>query len=460
MWATLISTLSDANTQWVLIGTVLLGIASGVLGSFALLRKQSLLGDAMAHAALPGICIAFLLYGSKSIVLFLIGAAISGLIATYFIQSIISFSRIKEDTAIGLILSVFFGFGIVLLTFIAQNSSGNQSGLDDFIFGQAASLIGTDVKVISGVAITMLVITLLLFKEFKLLTFDPQFAKGIGLPTGVLNALLMVLIVGAVVIGLQAVGVVLMAAMLITPAIAARYWTERLDYMVIISGAIGAVSGILGTLISTTTTGMPTGPLIIVAATIIFLVSMIFAPNRGLLMKGIRLLKLRKLVAKENILLSLYDFAEEMINTDNRHYLRAIDEREINQKRPLSSRQLNKVLLQFSKEGIVKKEPNLSWHLTEKGLYEAYNVVLKHRLMEIYLMHEMKFAAFHVKHDNHSSILDLPKNVVDELKKLLIQYGRQPKLVPSSEGSLHTVFSPTSTETHRQKVKGHGGASS
>ena len=187
----LLLTLQDANTQWVLLGTILLGVASGVLGSFALLRKQSLIGDAMAHAALPGICIAFLLYGTKSIGWFLVGAAISGLLATYFIQAIINHSRIKEDTAIGLVLSVFFGFGIVLLTKIAQSENGNQSGLDDFIFGQAASLVGNDVRVISGIAIVLLVITWLLFKELKLFTFDRQFAKGIGLPTGFLNALLM-----------------------------------------------------------------------------------------------------------------------------------------------------------------------------------------------------------------------------------------------------------------------------
>jgi manganese/zinc/iron transport system permease protein len=263
--------LQDPNVQWVLIGTILLGIASGVLGSFALLRKQSLLGDAMAHAALPGICIAFLLYGAKSMSWFMIGAAISGLIGTYCIQAIIKHSRIKEDTAIGLVLSVFFGFGIVLLTYVQHHGKGNQAGLDSFIFGQAAAIVGTDVQIISVIAFVLIFITFLLFKELKLITFDPQFAQGLGLPVKWLNGLLMTLIVGAVVIGLQAVGVILMAAMLITPAIAARYWTERLDYMVILAGLVGGISGVVGTLLSTLSRGMPTGPLIIMAATILFI---------------------------------------------------------------------------------------------------------------------------------------------------------------------------------------------
>ena len=268
---TVFNMLQDPNVQWVLLGTILLGIASGVIGSFALLRKQSLLGDAMAHAALPGICIAFLIYGAKSMSWFLIGASISGLIGTYCIQAIIKHSRIKEDTAIGLVLSVFFGFGIVLLTYIQQNGSGNQAGLDSFIFGQAAAIVGLDVQIISVIAFVLIFITFILFKELKLITFDPQFAQGIGLPIKWLNGLLMTMIVGAVVIGLQAVGVILMAAMLITPAIAARYWTERLDHMVVLAGMIGGISGVVGTLLSTLSRGMPTGPLIILAATILFL---------------------------------------------------------------------------------------------------------------------------------------------------------------------------------------------
>lgn len=294
--------LFDANTQWVLLGTMLLGLASGVLGSIALLRKQSLIGDAVAHAALPGICIAFLFIGEKSLIALLIGATITGLLAAYCIQFITSSSILKEDAAIGLVLSVFFGFGIVLLTKVAQSPSGNKSGLNDFIFGQAASLVGNDVKLMAGAATVLILVTALIFKELKVLTFDPEFAKGIGLPTSFLNFLFLTLLVTAVVIGIQAVGVILMAALLITPSIAARYWTESLGKMVVISGVFGALSGMAGTLISTLREGLATGPLIVVVATFLFLISMLFAPQRGIVTKWMKRIKFDKEIRKELIL--------------------------------------------------------------------------------------------------------------------------------------------------------------
>lgn len=301
MWSQFLATLADPNTQWVLGGTTLLGITSGVLGSFALLRKESLIGDAMAHAALPGICLAFLLTGSKSVLWLLLGALLTSLFGSYCIQLIVRFSRIKQDTALGLVLSVFFGIGIVLLTYIAQSGAGNQSGLNTFIFGQAASLVGQDVRIISGVALVLLIICTLFFKEFKLITFDAEFAQGLGLPVRFLSGLLMLLIVAAVVIGLQAVGVVLMAAMLITPAISARYWTDNLVRMVMIAGGIGALSSVSGVLLSTMGKGLATGPLIIVCATVIFLFSLLFAPRRGLISKWIRHYRVKQNVTKARV---------------------------------------------------------------------------------------------------------------------------------------------------------------
>lgn len=272
-----------ANTQWVLIGTLLLGLASGILGSFALLRKQSLIGDAVAHAALPGICIGFMLTGERSLIILLIGATLTGLLAAYCIQYIASASILKEDTAICLILSTFFGVGIVLLTKVQQMPSGNKSGLDSFIFGQAAGMVSSDVKLMAGAAALLLMVTIIFFKEFKLITFDAEFAKGLGLPVSALNFLFMTLLVAVVVIGIQAVGVILMAALLITPAISARYWTNSLSKMVIISGIFGAISGVIGTLISSLDRGIPTGPFIVVTATIIFFISILFAPARGII---------------------------------------------------------------------------------------------------------------------------------------------------------------------------------
>ncbi|MYL64659.1 iron chelate uptake ABC transporter family permease subunit [Bacillus hwajinpoensis] len=449
MFNDLILTLQDANTQWVLFGTILLGVASGVLGSFALLRKQSLIGDAMAHAALPGICLAFLLYGTKSIGWFLVGAAISGLLATYFIQVIINHSRIKEDTAIGLVLSVFFGFGIVLLTKIAQSENGNQSGLDDFIFGQAASLVGNDVRVISGVAIVLLIVTWLLFKELKLFTFDRQFAQGIGLPTGLLNGLLMALIVSAVVIGLQAVGVILMAAMLITPAISARYWTDRLDRMVIVAGTIGALSGMLGTLLSSMANRLPTGPVIVLAATVIFLISLIFAPNRGLVSKGLKLYRIRKIVARETVLQTMYDLSEEASITNNKLLF---SKEELLSRRKMAVRKLDSNLKRLQKEGYVHRKEDL-WYLTESGGYEAHEIVLNNRLFEIYTMYEMKFASLQFATNDVWDYKKISSSTLHELEQLMAIHERTPKLEPEYFGEGETLRKEKSSQSAEKRKK-------
>lgn len=294
-----ISILMDPNTQWILFGSMLLGLSSGVLGSFAYLRKQSLMGDALAHAALPGVCIAFIITGTKSIFAFLIGAAVAGMIATFAIGFITRNTRIKQDSALGIILSFFFGIGIVLLTQIQHSESGNQSGLDKFLFGQAASLVQSDVNTMMVISVILIGVCILLFKEFKLLSFDPGFARGLGFPVAFLDQLIMFLIVVAVVIGIQAVGVVLMAALLITPAVAARYWTERLDVMVLLSGLFGTVSGVLGTLISAVASNLPTGPLSVLSATALFILSVLFAPKRGLVAKWIIRISVKRKVEAE-----------------------------------------------------------------------------------------------------------------------------------------------------------------
>jgi manganese/zinc/iron transport system permease protein len=425
--------LSDANTQWVLLGSLLLGVSSGILGSFALLRKHSLIGDAMAHAALPGICIAFLLYGTKTIGLFMIGAAIAGLLAAFFINFITKHSRIKEDTSLGLVLSVFFGFGIVLLTQIQHGSNGNQSGLDDFLFGQAASLVGIDVKMMTAVASVLLIVTFLLFKEFKLLSFDPNFGRGLGLPMGFINFLLMTLIVCSVVIGLQAVGVVLMAAMLITPAIAARYWTECLECMVLLAGLFGAASGIMGTLLSTMANNLPTGPLIVLSATLLFLVSLIFAPQRGLLMKAIRHLRTRNQVAKENVLKSFYDLTEQVLTSDTDRMRHSFTFEQIQERRPLSSWMMKRVLRLLEREGFIvslasSNNDQFLWQFTERGITAAYDITKNQRMWEMFLMYESRFAGYKAERDQRLAARQIPQEATHELQQLLKTHHRQPNL--------------------------------
>ncbi|MFN4293010.1 MAG: metal ABC transporter permease [Thermoflexales bacterium] len=284
----LVELFADYTLRNVALGSALLGVVSGALGCFAVLRRQGLLGDALAHAALPGICTAYLLTQTKAPIVLLLGAAAAGWIAAILLLQIVRHTRISEDGALGIVLSTFFAFGIVLLTFIAKRGGANQSGLDKFLFGQAAALVAEDVMTMAILGGSALVIVALLYKEFKLLAFDAPFAASLGFNTDWLSVLLTSLIVVAVVIGLQTVGVVLMAALLVGPAVAARQWTNRLGVMIVLAALFGALSGLVGALVSVSDAGIPTGPMVILSLTGIVLCSVLFAPERGLVWDAAR----------------------------------------------------------------------------------------------------------------------------------------------------------------------------
>ena len=284
----LLELFTDYTLRNVALGSAILGIVSGVLGCFAVLRRQGLLGDALSHAALPGICIAYILTGSKASLVLLLGAGIAGWIGTLLINRIVRDTRISEDAALGIVLSTFFGFGIVLLTWISKRNDANQAGLDRFLFGQAAALIESQVIMMAGLGGIALLCVSVLYKEFKLLTFDQQFAASLGFNTQRLSIGLTTLIVVAIVIGLQTVGVVLMSAMLIGPAVAARQWTNRLHVMIVLAALIGALAGVSGALISVTDENLPTGPMIILSLTTFVAISLLFAPGRGIVWEQLR----------------------------------------------------------------------------------------------------------------------------------------------------------------------------
>lgn len=273
--------LHDYTFQVVALGAALLGMASGMIGSFAVLRRQSLLGDVVSHAALPGIAAVFLMTGTKDTVWLLIGALCSGLTATGFIIGVVRYSRVQFDTALALGMSVFFGLGLVLLTYVQKIPNSNQAGLQRFIFGQAAVLLKSDILVIAITGAALLALTLLFWKEFKLLSFDPEFARSLGLPTRSLNVLLSAMTVAAIIAGLQTVGVILMSAMLVAPAVAARQWTNRLGVMVGLAALFGAISGVAGTLASSALPKLPAGPAIVVAADVLVLISLALGRARS-----------------------------------------------------------------------------------------------------------------------------------------------------------------------------------
>ncbi|NJN19067.1 MAG: metal ABC transporter permease [Oscillochloris sp.] len=279
---------SDYTLRTIAMGAATLGLISGILGCFAVLRRQALLGDAMSHAALPGVVLAFLLTGSRAPLVLVLGAAIAGWLGALIVLTIVRLSRIKEDSAFGLVLSVFFAIGMVLLTIVQRSGAGGQAGLDTYLFGQAASLVLSDVITIAVLGALVLLVLAAFWKEFKLLSFDPDYAASLGFPVRLLDIGLTSLIVVAIVIGLQLVGVVLMSAMLVAPAAAARQWTNRLGTMVLLAGGFGALAGVAGALISATGRGLSTGPVIVVCISVITFFSLLFAPARGLIWAWIR----------------------------------------------------------------------------------------------------------------------------------------------------------------------------
>ena len=273
----------DYTLTIVILGTTILGITAGALGVFAFLRRQSLLGDAISHAALPGIACMFLLTHSKSPALLLCGGAIAGGIGTMFVYLITYKTPLKNDAALGIVLSVFFGLGLVLLTMIQKQPIAHQAILNKFLFGNAATLLIDDIYMMGLVSVVVLSCLVLLWPAFKVVTFDRTYARALGYPIVLLDLVLTSLLVLSIVIGLQTVGVVLMSTMFIAPAAAARQWCTRLGPMVMLAAFFGACAGVAGSLISSQFDQLPTGPTIVVVISCIVLFSLIFAQHRGFL---------------------------------------------------------------------------------------------------------------------------------------------------------------------------------
>ncbi len=316
---------SDYTLRTITLGTAILGAICGMLGSFAVLRKQSLLGDAISHAALPGIAIAFLITGTKDTNVLLLGAMVSGLIGTFWIRGMITKTHLKSDTALGLVLSLFFGFGMLLLTFIQKQPNANQAGLDKYLFGQAATLVESDVQLMAIVTGVCLVVLLLFWKEFKILLFDPDYTKTLGFNTRFIDVLITFFIVLAIVLGLQTVGVVLMSAMLLAPAAAARQWTNKLSTMILLAAVFGAFSGVFGTAISASQNNLSTGPVIVLVAGVFVVFSFIFSPGRGILFKQIRVYQNRRDLELQKTLQFMFDIAKTHTNISHPHAIKILN---------------------------------------------------------------------------------------------------------------------------------------
>ena len=355
---------NDYTLRTITLGTAILGAVTGMLGSFAVLRKQSLLGDAISHAALPGIAIAFLITGTKDTNILLLGALVSGLIGTFWIRGIVKKTHLKSDTALGLILSLFFGFGMLLLTFIQKQPNANQAGLDKYLFGQAATLVESDVWLMAIVTGLCVFVLLLFWKEFKILLFDADYTKTLGFNTKTIDVLITSFIVLAIVLGLQTVGVVLMSAMLLDPAAAARQWTNSLSKMVFLAAIFGAFSGVFGTAVSASQNNLSTGPVIVLVASVFVVFSFIFSPSRGLLFKQIRFIKNRRDLELHKTLAFMHQIAETHQDISHPHTVKIL-----NNFQGYTKGTLKKLV----DKGFVIIQSNM-WSLTEEGYKTAANL--------------------------------------------------------------------------------------
>ncbi|MEQ1851687.1 MAG: iron chelate uptake ABC transporter family permease subunit [Chthoniobacteraceae bacterium] len=444
-WMRVIS-LRDYNTRVVVTGTTVLGMAAGVLGCFALLRKRALMGDALSHATLPGIGLAFMASVAaggtgKSLAALLVGATISGLLGLACILLIRNFSRLKEDTALGIVLSVFFGAGVAVLGVAQRMGGGHSAGLESFIYGKTASMTAADAMLIAGVAVVVLAACVLLFKEFRLLCFDSAYAAAQGWPALFLDVVMMALIVAVTVIGLQAVGLILVIALLIVPAAAARFWTERLAAMTIIAGLFGALSGLLGSAASALVPNLPSGAMIVLAGSALFLFSMAFGAARGVLVRWLNRIAFENKVRRQHLLRAAYELVEgdgsKTVAASGRATV-AIPVAALLAKRSWSPGRLRTEIARAERAGLITSWPggdNIKF--TPDGFDEAAQLVRQHRMWELYLITHADIAPSHVDRDADAIEHVLGPEMIRELESLLDSGRAQP--VPTSP---HFIAAP------------------
>ncbi len=364
--------LSDHTIQNVAIGAALLGMISGVLGSFAVLRQQSLLGDTLAHAALPGICLGFMIAGSRALFSLLGGALVTAVLAALLMLALTRNSRLKTDAGLGITLSLFFALGVVLLTYIQGTANASQGGLDSFLFGQAAAILRSDLWVMGGITAFSLGLIALLWTSFKLVTFDPVFAKTLGLPVVLLETTLTLTIAFAVVVGLQMVGVVLMASMVIAPAVAARQWVKSLEGMVLLAAAFGIFAGLAGAMISVTGRGLSTGPLIVLAITAVVIISILAAPERGVLWEELKRWRDRRELTDNQLLTTLYNLAAHHRDPEYPTELGMLD--------AYHGLRTRRTLKRLERQGLITQVSHMPnegrhWELTPAGIEQARRVL-------------------------------------------------------------------------------------
>jgi manganese/zinc/iron transport system permease protein len=450
--------LEDYNTRVVILATTILGMAAGFVGAFTLLRRRALMGDALSHATFPGIGIAYLVgpvfgWNGKSLPLLLLGAAISGILGMIAILVIRQTSRIREDAALGIVLSVFFGGGAAILS-IASNTAGNAAGLESFIYGKTASIVANDAWLIgiSGlIAIGMLGIV---FKEMKLLCFDSSYAAARGFPTLAIDSLLMGAVVLVTIVGLQAVGIVLMIALLVIPAAAARFWTVQMERMVLVAGCLGALSCMVGAGLSGVFPNLPSGAMIVLMAALLFVISMLLGTARGVLIRVVRRRQLNRRIDRQHVLRGVYELLEkrnESTATGVSTSVRAVFVSQLQTMRSWSVRRLEQELKACEREGwLIRRRAENSIELTAVGEREAARLTHEHRLWELYLIQHADIAPGLVDRDADTIEHVLDPGMIEQLEGLLNQSRVQAGVVASPH-ELSESVPPTLTSSSKSE---------
>ncbi|MCA9279416.1 MAG: metal ABC transporter permease [Phycisphaeraceae bacterium] len=409
------------NTTVVVLAAMLIGLAAGLIGSLALLRKRALMADALSHASLPGVAGAFILmnllgFSGKNLSVLLVGAAITGVLAILSVQGLVRKTRLREDAAIGIVLSVSFGVGIVLLSIIQSMPQGTQGGLGTFIYGQTAAMRTRDAIFMGCIAFVAIVATLLLLKEFAVVCFNDEFAKVTGWPVTIIDVAMMALVVLVTVAGLQAVGLLLIVALLIIPPTAARFWTNRLSRFVAVSGIFGAMSGYLGAVTSASAAGLPAGAVIVLTSGVIFTISLLLAPKRGMIAGIVQHQSLR-------IKLSIDHLVEALLELQtNAHSSKLSSISDIAHHLGWTHGKAWRVALCARIASLIKSTGN-THALTEKGHRHALRIARNHRLWEQYLISYADIAPSHVDWSVDQVEHVLSEELVQRLEGALAQRG-------------------------------------
>lgn len=416
------------NTIVVLLGVSILGAGAGLVGSFAVLRKRALTGDAVAHAALPGVCAAFLILGERNLTFMLLGALASGVLGIVIISALCRWTRVREDAAIGIVLSVFPGLGFALSGIIQKTvASGSKAGLESFILGKTAGMTRPDVYLILAAAVFCLVTVLVLYKEFKVVAFDTGFAQSLGWPVYWLDLLLMSLIAVAVVIGLPAVGIIMMAALLILPGAAARFWTDSLSWLLFIAGAFGLATGLIGTIFSATFAMLPAGPIIVLTGSVLFLFSMLFGVRRGAIARMLEHRRFQRDYNLRQLLFTAYEASPHSLTREPR-----VATADLLARKSWSPSRLNQIITSAAASGLVERIQPDDFRFTPAGLARATEVVRGHRLWEELLTEYPELATSVANLSSESVEEYVEPGIVADLTARLKEQNRWPELPPQT----------------------------